>query len=123
MRAKVTELHHVQLAMPPRGEEEAVRFYQDLLGIPRVSKPASLAKAGGAWFEAGALRIHLGVDEAFAPARKAHPGLVVSQLSELAARLEAANFEVTWAEGLDGFKRAYVADPFGNRIELMEPSE
>jgi catechol 2,3-dioxygenase-like lactoylglutathione lyase family enzyme len=121
MQGKVTELHHVQLAMPAGGEEKAVLFYQDLLGIPRVSKPESRAKAGGAWFEACPLRVHLGVDPAFTPAKKAHPGLVVINLSALAERLTAANFQVTWDDGMEGFKRVYVVDPFGNRLELMEP--
>jgi len=120
MKPRVVELHHVQLAMPPGGEEQAVRFYQDLLGIPRLAKPGNL-DAAGAWFEEGSLRVHLGVDKAFVPAKKAHPGLVVRELEQLIRAVEAAGFEAVWDDRLEGFKRAYVTDPFGNRVELMEP--
>jgi catechol 2,3-dioxygenase-like lactoylglutathione lyase family enzyme len=73
------------------------------------------------WFEDGALKIHLGVEKDFRPAKKAHPALLVEGLSELVERLRAAGYEVLSDEPLAGYERVYVSDPFGNRIELMEP--
>ena len=113
-------LHHVQLAMPSGQEEAAERFYEGLLGLPRVAKPAGLA-AEGAWFESGLLRVHLGVDPDFRPAEKAHPGLLLDGLEDLVARLETGGVSVRWDEKLEGYRRVFVSDPFGNRIELMEP--
>lgn len=114
-------IDHVQLAMPADGEAAAVAFYEDLLGLANVAKPPHLAVRGGCWFEHGATKIHLGVEPDFRPARKAHPALVVSGLDELADRLERAGHEVRVEAGLDGFDQRYVDDPFGNRIELLEP--
>jgi catechol 2,3-dioxygenase-like lactoylglutathione lyase family enzyme len=117
---RVVSLDHVQLAMPAGREVEARAFYEDILGIPEVTKPPHLAARGGVWFERGALKIHLGVDKNFVPARKAHPGLLVEDLSALLARLSAAGFIAVADEPREGYERAYVDDPFGNRIELME---
>jgi catechol 2,3-dioxygenase-like lactoylglutathione lyase family enzyme len=114
-------IDHVQLAMPSGREDEAREFYGRLLGIPEKSKPADLAKRGGVWFESGALKIHLGVEADFRPARKAHPALLVRDLRGLVERLRQAGVEVV-DDPLDGFDRVYASDPFGNRIELMEPS-
>ncbi|MEO7037032.1 MAG: VOC family protein [Polyangiaceae bacterium] len=114
-------IDHVQLAMPPGTETQARAFYTGLLGIPESPKPAELAARGGAWFEAGALKIHLGVEADFRPAKKAHPGLLVSDLEALLARLQAANVNVTRDTAMPGYARAFIADPFGNRIELLEP--
>lgn len=119
---RVYGLDHVQLAMP-RGEEERARtFYRDVLGLAEVPKPPNLAARGGVWFQGGGLQLHLGVEDDFRPARKAHPALLVEGLEELAAVCEASGYEITYDEQLPGYYRAYVADPFGNRIELMEPS-
>ncbi len=95
-------------------------FYEGMLGIPRVPKPAHLAARGGCWFEQGSLRVHLGVDPEFRPATKAHPAFVVSSLAQLVARLRDAGIQVRDDEPLDGAGRVYVDDPFGNRIELIE---
>jgi catechol 2,3-dioxygenase-like lactoylglutathione lyase family enzyme len=116
----VTGIHHVQIAMPAGGEESARNFYSHLLGIPEVPKPPDLAKRGGVWFESGNLRVHLGVESDFRPARKAHPGLLVRELQFLVTRLREAGCEVTTAEPLTGFDHVYVNDPFGNRLELLE---
>ncbi|HJQ97669.1 MAG TPA: VOC family protein [Candidatus Polarisedimenticolaceae bacterium] len=113
-------IDHVQLAMPPGREAEARAFYSGLLGIPETPKPPGLAERGGVWFETGAVRIHLGVDVEFRPARKAHPALLVRALRVLVERLREAHVDVT-EEPHAGHHRVYVADPFGNRIELMEP--
>ena len=119
---RVLGIEHVQLAMPPGGEERAREFYARLLGIPELPKPAHLAKRGGAWFESGRLKIHLGVEKDFVPAKKAHPALLVEGLRELAEALRAQGHAVVDDEPLEGFVRVYVSDPFGNRIELMEPT-
>jgi catechol 2,3-dioxygenase-like lactoylglutathione lyase family enzyme len=107
--------------MPPGMENEVREFYQGVLGIPEMPKPPHLATRGGAWFERGALKIHLGVEADFRPARKAHPALLVIDLEALIARLREHNIKVIDDDPLEGYLRVYVADPFGNRIELMEP--
>ena len=117
----VVSLDHVQLAMPAGRETEARAFYTGLLGIPERIKPPNLAKRGGCWFESGALKIHLGVEQDFRPARKAHPAFVVEGVRDMAARIAAAGFRVVEDEKLAGYDRVFVDDPFGNRIELMEP--
>ncbi len=118
---RVEALDHVQLAMPPGGEPAARHFYSDVLAIPEIQKPAHLAKRGGCWFERGALKVHLGVEQNFHPAGKAHPAFTVSNLAELTKRLKAEGFAVIADEPLAGYERCYVNDPFGNRIELLEP--
>jgi catechol 2,3-dioxygenase-like lactoylglutathione lyase family enzyme len=115
-------IDHVQLAMPPGREDEARSFYARLLGIPEKAKPAELAARGGAWFENAVVKIHLGVEADFRPARKAHPALLVGDLRELVGRLRAAGIEVV-DDPLAGYDRVYVSDPFGNRLELMQPNE
>jgi catechol 2,3-dioxygenase-like lactoylglutathione lyase family enzyme len=114
-------IEHVQLAMPAAGEDRAGAFYRAILGIPETAKPPNLAKRGGCWFELGELKIHLGVEAEFRPARKAHPALLVADLETLTAMLNAAGYTVRADEPLAGYRRVYVDDPFGNRIELMEP--
>ncbi len=118
---RIVSLDHVQLAMPAGGEAEARAFYAEALGIPERPKPPDLAKRGGCWFERGALKVHLGVEAEFRPARKAHPAFVVEDLPALAAVLDRAGYRTWNDEPLDGYNRIYVDDPFGNRIELMEP--
>ena len=117
----IAAIEHVQLAMPPGMENSAREFYQGVLGIPEVPKPPHLAKRGGVWFERGSLKIHLGVEADFRPARKAHPALLVVDLETLIKRLKEHNVEVIDHDPLEGYLRVYVADPFGNRIELVEP--
>jgi len=112
-------IDHVQLAMPAGAEEAARAFYGDLLGFAEEPKPAPLAARGGAWFRAGPVEIHLGVEPGFQPARKAHPGLQPPDLDDPAARLVAADVAVTWDEALGDRRRFYAADPFGNRLEFL----
>jgi catechol 2,3-dioxygenase-like lactoylglutathione lyase family enzyme len=116
----IRRLDHVQLAMPAGREDDAVAFYQGLLGLPQVPKPAPLAARGGCWFEKGDVRVHLGVDPDFRPARKAHPALLVTGLGGLAARLRAAGVPTVDGEPIGDERRVYVDDPFGNRVELLE---
>lgn len=117
---RVIRLDHVQLAMPAGREVDAVAFYEGVLGIPQIPKPALLAARGGCWFEQGDLKVHLGVDADFRPATKAHPAFIVDDVRGLASTVAAAGFVVRDDEPLDGFDRVYVSDPFGNRIELMQ---
>ena len=116
----IIEVHHVQLAMPAGGEDAARCFYSVVLGVPEVPKPSELAKRGGVWFETDGVKIHLGVEQDFRPARKAHPGLLVRDLQSLSKRLAGAGHEVTNGEPLDGYQHIYVNDPFGNRLEFLE---
>jgi catechol 2,3-dioxygenase-like lactoylglutathione lyase family enzyme len=120
-KARVRAIDHVQLAMPPGDEAEAraEAFFTGVLGIPRVAKPPELAVRGGCWFEDGPLKLHLGVEEDFRPARKAHPALVVEHLDELRQRLDDAGYPTRMAEDVPGRTQWYVDDPFGNRIELI----
>lgn len=118
--AVIRALHHVQLALPPGGEAEAEDFYDRILGIPRVAKPAHLEARGGCWFEDEHIKIHLGVENDFRPARKAHPALVVDDLNALRTVLEEAGVDVVVDQALPGFDRFYVSDPFGNRLEFLQ---
>jgi catechol 2,3-dioxygenase-like lactoylglutathione lyase family enzyme len=111
---------HVQLAMPPGREADARAFYAAALGLREVAKPADLAARGGCWFEASGVRVHLGVEADFHPARKAHPAFRATALDALVARCRAQGFAVGEIEVRGRERRAYVDDPFGNRIELVE---
>ena len=114
-------IHHVQVAMP-RGEEAAARaFYGDLLGFTEAIKPASLAKRGGVWFQTGNIQLHLGVDDDFIPAKKAHVAYEVGDLAAVAQRLVDAGVTVVEDRELPRFQRFYAADPFGNRVEILQP--
>ena len=119
-RMRVYAIDHVQLAMPPGGEAQARAFYAGILGLDEIPKPAELAGRGGAWFGNGAVTLHLGVEQEFRPARKAHPALLVEGLAELVTRLEDAGHPIQRDVQLAGTERVHVSDPFGNRIELME---
>ena len=110
---------HVQLAMPQGGEDKARDFYARLLGLAELPKPPQLAGRGGAWFQCGALQLHLGVEREFRPAKKAHPALRVERLGELLSRLRGAGCEVAEDTSVADIRRAFTADPFGNRIELV----
>jgi catechol 2,3-dioxygenase-like lactoylglutathione lyase family enzyme len=117
----VLGLDHVQLAAPPGCEAEARRFYGDVLGLPEVAKPRSLEGRGGVWFSLGKQQVHIGVEEPFSPARKAHPALRVepTELDALAKRLASAGARVAWDDLLPGVRRFYTEDPWGNRVELL----
>jgi catechol 2,3-dioxygenase-like lactoylglutathione lyase family enzyme len=106
--------------MPAGGEELARRFYTGVLGIPEVPKPFPQNTRGGAWFETDEIRIHLGIEQDFRPARKAHPAILVSDLKTLTQRLDAAEIAVIEGEPLEGYEHIYVSDPFDNRIEFIE---
>ena len=107
--------------MPPGGEEQARAFYTGVLGLPELAKPAHLAARGGCWFERGVLKVHLGVDRDFRPARKAHPGLLVTGIDAWAGRLRDAGYPVRFDDEFPGMRRFYSQDPHGNRLEFLEP--
>ena len=113
-------IDHLQVAMPA-GAEAAVRgFYGGLLGLREVAKPAEPASRGGVWFRMGSIELHVGVDPAFRPAAKAHPGFLVDDLDDLCARLSAAGHAAKPDLDPRGRRRVYLEDPFGNRLELIE---
>jgi catechol 2,3-dioxygenase-like lactoylglutathione lyase family enzyme len=110
---------HVQLAAPPGCEAAARRFFGELLGLDEVEKPEALRPRGGVWFRVGAQQLHVGVEADFAPARKAHPAFSVTRYDELRTRLRGAGVDVVDDESIPGARRCYVADPWGNRLELV----
>lgn len=121
MAFQFTRLHHVQLALPPGGEDQARAFFSGVLGMDELPKPPVLAARGGCWFRGDGWEVHLGVEEDFRAARKAHPGVLVDDLDALAARLKTADVEVVWDDHFPGHRRIYAHDPFGNRLEFLEP--
>ncbi|MFI0968032.1 VOC family protein [Streptomyces sp. NPDC021080] len=117
----LTALDHVQLAAPPGSEDRLRAYYADTLGMTETPKPPVLAGRGGCWFQAGAVHLHLGIEASFRPAKKAHPGLRVTGIDALAARIAATGAPVTWDEDLPGHRRFFSEDPVGNRLEFLEP--
>ncbi|RYZ10102.1 MAG: glyoxalase [Myxococcales bacterium] len=117
----IVALDHVQLAMPAGQEQAARDFYSGLLGLPEVPKPPVLAARGGCWFELGIVKVHLGVEQEFRPAKKAHPGFRIDDLEALVKRLRAAGVPVKEDDApLEGPLRYFAEDPFGNRLELLQ---
>ena len=120
MSFEVIGLDHVQLAMPPGQESVAEAFYSGLLGFVRLPKPAPMAARGGCWFSSGSAALHLGVEDAFVPAKKAHPALLVRDLAALAEHLVEHGVEIRPNPDQSRGAGYYVEDPFGNRIELVD---
>ncbi|AXT86587.1 glyoxalase [Aeromicrobium sp. A1-2] len=116
----LVRLHHVQLAIPPGGEDECRAFWSGVLGLDEVEKPPVLAARGGCWFRGGGIEVHLGVEQDFVAARKAHPGILVRDLLDLADVLRSAGVQITEDGEFPGHDRFYAADPFGNRLEFLE---
>jgi catechol 2,3-dioxygenase-like lactoylglutathione lyase family enzyme len=119
--SSIVGLDHVQVAAPAGCEAPARRFYGELLGLAELDKPEALRARGGVWFALGGQQLHVGVQEPFTPARKAHPALLArtDQLDALAERLGGAGVEVCWDEAIGGVRRFFAADPFGNRLEFV----
>jgi catechol 2,3-dioxygenase-like lactoylglutathione lyase family enzyme len=115
-------LQHVQLSMPKGAEAACRRFYVDILGLIEIPKPPVLAARGGMWLRADDIEVHLGVEEDFRAAKKAHPAFVVRDFDALAAHLTAQGVAITWDENLPGTRRFYASDNLGNRLEFIEPS-
>ncbi len=114
-------IHHIQLSIPIGGEGDAIAFYSGVLGLDQVPKPDHLQGRGGCWFESGNVRVHLGVEEGFIPARKAHPALEVSDVVSFRRHLESNGVVVYDDAALPGYERFYGFDPFGNRLEFLAP--
>ncbi|OLZ61992.1 glyoxalase [Streptomyces amritsarensis] len=119
----LTAVDHVQLAAPPDSEDRLRAYYAGVLGMTEIPKPPVLAARGGCWFAAGPVQLHLGVEDDFRPARKAHPGLRVTGIAAYAQRLQERGAEVVWDENLPGHHRFYSEDPVGNRLEFLEPHD
>ncbi|WP_010093851.1 VOC family protein [Ornithinibacillus scapharcae] len=120
MRFQYEQLDHVQIAAPKGGEEQARKFYRDLLGFQEVDKPDKLKARGGAWFSNGQVHIHIGIEEPFQPARKAHPAIRVRNIEEMKQYLNSSNALYKVDHELSGANLFYMDDPFGNRIEFLE---
>jgi len=118
---KILSIDHVQIALPEGQEDAARAFYTNILGFTEIPKPPELAKRGGTWFQSEDVQLHIGVEKDFHPARKAHPAFIVDDLDTLLEKAKLAKYEIDTSQPpLDGYNRAHVYDPFGNRIELME---
>jgi catechol 2,3-dioxygenase-like lactoylglutathione lyase family enzyme len=115
-------IHHVQLSAPSGSEAAARSFWSGLLGFDEVDKPPALAGRGGCWFRGHGIELHIGIEDVFAPARRAHPGFLVDGLDAWAAKLEQGGHRVEWDDQFPGMRRFYSADPFGNRLEFLEPT-
>jgi predicted enzyme related to lactoylglutathione lyase len=121
MSSMIVGLDHVQVAIPAGAEDAARAYYGALLGMTEQPKPAAMAGRGGCWFSAGSAVLHLGVEEPFSPARKAHPAFLVAELEVLEDRLSAAGYDCVRADGqIPGVRRFHTFDPFGNRIEFQQ---
>ena len=119
MSGEFIAIDHVQLAMPHGAEDAARAFYSGLLGMSEIPKPAELVKRGGCWFQSGSVQIHMGVEEDFRPAKKAHPALLCASYDDLVSRLRDAGAAANEVNDIPGVRRCHVHDPFGNRIELI----
>ena len=114
-------LHHVQVGCPPGGEAAARAFYAGALGMSEVAKPPVLAARGGVWFRCDDVEVHIGVEQPFAAARKAHPAFSVDDIDAVAASVVAGGFPVVWDDDFPGYRRFYTADGNGNRVEILSP--
>ncbi|WP_188207205.1 VOC family protein [Alkalibacillus aidingensis] len=120
MSFAIKRLDHVQLAAPRDTEDEARQFFSDVLGFIEIEKPDELKKRGGVWFEFGDSQLHIGVEEPFSPAKKAHPAFEVTDLEALMTQLDQHHVSYQHDDKLPGAKRIYTTDPFGNRLEILE---
>ncbi len=116
-------IHHVLLACPPGSEPALREFYGGVLGLAEITKPPALAARGGCWFRGHGIELHLGVENDFRPARKAHPGLLVTDIDAWAERLRGAGYPVLFDDEFPGMRRFYSTDPHGNRLEFLQPIE
>ena len=120
MKMRVTRLDHLQIAAPPGCEEAAREFYGGILGLQEIEKPEPLRSRGGCWFSCGSQQLHLGVEQDFRPAKKAHPAFVAADLDELRNELSARGINVVEDASIPGVRRFFAEDPWGNRLEFVE---
>jgi len=116
----LTGIDHIQIAAPPGSEDKARKFYGELLGMEEIPKPENLKGRGGCWFLCGSQEVHIGIQQDFMPAKKAHPGFTVNALEQLKTRLEEADYVIVEESPIEGRSRFFTHDPFGNRIEFLE---
>ncbi len=121
--APTLALDHIQLAIPEGAEERCRPFWQGVLAFVEIEKPKALRGRGGLWFARDGIRVHLGVEPGFTPARKAHPAFRIANLDRVAHALRCIDLIVTWDDALPGTRRLFTADPVGNRIELIEAAQ
>lgn len=115
----INGIDHIQIAAPPGSEEAARRFYGKLLCMEEVPKPDNLKARGGCWFKFGLHEVHIGIQQDFIPATKAHPGFTVDALDQLKLRIQEAGYAINEDEPINGRSRFFTHDPFGNRIEFL----
>jgi|SRR5271155_720277 len=115
-------IDHIQIAAPPGCEPEARNFFGGLLALEEIEKPEPLRSRGGCWFRLGSVQLHIGVEENFRPALKAHPALAVGDIADLYRVLEEAGVHCVWDDAIGDVRRFYANDPWGNRLEFTEPS-
>ena len=118
----ITDIDHLQIAAPKGCEAEARRFFGDVLGLQEIEKPAALRARGGCWFRIGSRQLHIGVEESFRPAVKAHPAFSVSDIDSVFRLLQAEGVRCVWDKELAGIRRFYANDPWGNRLEFTQPT-
>ena len=118
----VTDIDHLQIAAPKGCEAQARQFFGDILGLAEIEKPESLRSRGGCWFRVGSMQLHIGVEERFRPARKAHPAFSVSDIHAAFAKLQNQGILCVWDKPVEGRRRFYARDPWGNRLEFTQPS-
>lgn len=114
------DIDHVQIAAPPGCEAKARQFFSGLLGLVELEKPKTLSGRGGCWFKVGTRQLHVGIDENFTPATKAHPAFSVEDVATLFSNLQKAGVECQWDDAIADVKRLYATDPWGNRLEFAE---
>lgn len=119
MAFSILRIDHVQVAAPRGQEVQAIAFYSGILGMKNIEKPQALKGRGGAWFEFGTHQLHVGVEEPFSPAKKAHPAFRVAGYEEMKTQLRAKNIEVKEDSSIPGLERFFIFDPFGNRLEFI----
>ncbi|MFS0821877.1 glyoxalase [Bacillus sp. 1P02SD] len=120
MNFTIKAIDHVQLAAPKGSEDEVRHFYATMLGCHEIEKPETLRKSGGVWFAYGSVQIHIGIDDPFVPAKKAHPAFEIQKLEALKQHLQQNNVNTIDDNNLPGANRFYAHDPFGNRLEFLE---
>ena len=119
MGSFLTGIDHIQIAAPPGSEDIARTFYGELLGMREIPKPENLKARGGCWFQCGSHEVHIGIQQDFIPAKKAHPGFTVNVLDQLKSRLEKASYIISEEPPIEGRSRFFTHDPFGNRLEFL----
>ncbi|NBI29252.1 VOC family protein [Chengkuizengella marina] len=122
MKYQFLHIDHVQLAAPKDSEDQARQFYGNVLGMKEKPKPEKLKIRGGVWFQCGIHQVHIGIQENFQPAKKAHPAIEVKHVIELGEHLKKHGLEVKEDYEIEGVKRFFINDPFGNRLEFLEKS-